>query len=89
MGFIPTASAGSAANGSEEPQRLWQRIAQALDRFVVYRSQRAVPAIVLRRSKHDLDRCRRLMLDGSIAPAAATPNRAAIHRAVQTAQTRS
>jgi hypothetical protein len=72
MGVIANNPARSAANGAAEPQTFWQRISRALDRFVVCRSQRAVPAVALRRSKHDLDRCRRLLLLGSNSPGTTT-----------------
>jgi hypothetical protein len=45
----------------------WHRLAQTLDQHFADRSVRAVPAATLRRSKHDIDRCRRLM--HKIAPA--------------------
>ena len=60
MGVIPNDGA-SAADQAGQPQTLWQKFAQALDRLVVNRSHRAVPAMALRRSKHDHDRCRRMM----------------------------
>lgn len=64
MGAIPA----SSANGSSArlPTTL-QRLARALDRLVVKRSQRAVSPIALRRSKYDFNRCRRLMLQSSTA----------------------
>ncbi len=40
---------------------LWRRLAQALDRHFADRSKRAVPAVTLRRSRYDIERCRRLM----------------------------
>lgn len=89
MGVIATDPASSAANRAGEPQTFWQRISQALDRFVVCRSQRVVPAVALRRSKYDLDRCRRLMLQGSISPVTTTINRVSSLRAGQAAQPRS
>ncbi|MGD0023308.1 MAG: hypothetical protein ABSC37_01590 [Xanthobacteraceae bacterium] len=88
MSVIPIDTAASAASGAAKPRRFWQRFAQALDRLVVYRTKRAVPEIVLRRCKHDIDRCRRLMLHGCIAPADARINRGSSRRAVQTMQTR-
>jgi hypothetical protein len=55
-----------AANRGAILQTLWQRIARGFDNFVTRRSREAVPATVLRRSRRDHDRCRRLMLRGSI-----------------------
>jgi hypothetical protein len=49
----------------------WQKLAQALDAYFVDRSRRAVPATTLRRSKHDIDRCRRLMHKNWLAPVGA------------------
>lgn len=89
MGVIAIDPASGAANRAAEPQTFWQRIVHALDRFVVCRSQRVVPAIILRRSKYDLDRCRRLMLQGSISPVTATINSVPSLRTGQTAQQKS
>lgn len=61
MDIIPADKEQNAAIGGGEPQTLWQKIAQALDRFASQRSHRIVPAMALRRSKYDHDRCRRLM----------------------------
>jgi hypothetical protein len=41
---------------------IWQTLARTLDELVVNRARRTVPEIVLRRSKQDIDRCRRLTL---------------------------
>lgn len=61
MGVVPTDPASAAASRAGQPRTFWQRFADALDRLVVKRSHRAVPAMALRRSKYDHDRCRRLM----------------------------
>lgn len=53
MGFMPPDPASDAVNGASELRTFWRRIARALDRLVVSRGRRAVPAIVLRGSKHD------------------------------------
>ena len=45
----------------------WQTLARTLDELVVNRARRTVPEIVLRRSKQDVDRCRRLMLKPRVA----------------------
>jgi hypothetical protein len=42
-------------------ESFWDRLARALDQHLADRSRREVPAATLRRSKHDIDRCRRLM----------------------------
>ena len=57
-----------AVNGAAKPASFWQRLACALDAYLVDRTKRAVPEITLRRSKHDIARCRRLMHKSSAAP---------------------
>lgn len=64
MGVIPSSTVRTATIGME-PRSFWQRIAQALDRFMAQRSQRAVPAQVLRRSRDDIKRCHRLISQAS------------------------
>jgi len=39
----------------------WQRLARALDASFANRSKRAVPVDALRRSRRDIERCRRLL----------------------------
>jgi hypothetical protein len=53
----------------------WPRLAQALDTYLVGRSRRVVPAAALRRSKHDINRCRRLMHRGAAMTALASESR--------------
>ena len=48
--------------------RFWRWLAQTLDQHFAARSKRAVPAAILRRSKHDIDRCRRLMRKNALTP---------------------
>jgi hypothetical protein len=61
-----------AVDRAANPQRLWQRLARALDAYFVDRSRRAMPAATLRRSKHKIDRCRRLMRKSAATASAAT-----------------
>jgi hypothetical protein len=61
MSVIPTHVGRAKASVGWDLQTFWRKIAHALDRLVVYRSHRFVPAAALRRSKYDHDRCRRLM----------------------------
>jgi hypothetical protein len=75
MSVLPAIERPSAVNGAAKPEGFWQRIAQALDAYFVDRSRRAVPAAALRRSKHDIDRCRRLMPKSSAIAAAASESR--------------
>jgi hypothetical protein len=44
-----------------EPASFWHRFAHALDAYFASRTQREVSEITLRRSKHEIARCRRLM----------------------------
>jgi hypothetical protein len=64
MGVIPSGAVRNAAIETQ-PQPFWQRIAQAIDRFMAQRSQRAVPVPVLRRSRDDIKRCHRLISQAS------------------------
>jgi hypothetical protein len=61
MSVIPTDVGRAKANVGWNLRTFWRKIAHALDRLVVYQSHRVIPAAALRRSKHDHDRCRRLM----------------------------
>ena len=67
MTRTPVKDGLSSANRGAISQTVWQRIARAFDNLVARRSRQAVPATVLRRSRRDHDRCRRLMLRGSIS----------------------
>lgn len=62
---------GAGAHAAKRDS-VWQRVAHALDAYLVDRSRRAMPAATLRRSKHDIDRCRRLMHRGSAMATAAS-----------------
>ena len=57
--------------GRDRPRYYWRRLANLLDAHFVERSRQAIPATVLRRSKHDIERCRRLMHKDRPAMAAA------------------
>jgi hypothetical protein len=61
MSVVPVDKPPGVASTAAERQGLWHRLAQALDRHLVDRSKRAIPATTLRRSELDIDRCRRLM----------------------------
>jgi len=65
----------AAASDLGNPRTFWKKVTQLLDQLVVNRSARAIPAVVLRRSKLDYDRCLRLMRQGSIASTASSPNK--------------
>lgn len=64
MGVIRSSTNHGAAKAGE-PRSFWRRVSQALDQLVAQRSERAVPAIMLRRSRYEIRRCRRLMLEGA------------------------
>jgi hypothetical protein len=80
MSVIPSDTVWSAAEQAAKPRSFWQRLVQAFDRLVAYRTRRTVPELELRRAEIDIDRCRHLMLHGSIAlahaPAKLDPVRA-------------
>ena len=52
---LPRAFEGVAKPG------FWQRLARALDASFANRSKRAMPIDALRRSRRDIERCRRLV----------------------------
>jgi hypothetical protein len=72
MSVIPVDEVPYAVNGAAKRDGFWQRFAERLDAYFADRSRRTVPVIALRRSKHDVDRCRRLMHRGSAMVAAAS-----------------
>ena len=55
---LELAGAGSAA---PKPESLWQRLLRAIDAYLADRTKKAIPAISLRRSRHEIARCRRLL----------------------------
>ena len=61
MSVIPVDQPPGAVSGAAKPRGFWQRLAQALDAYLVDRTKRAVSETTLRRSKHDIARFRRLM----------------------------
>ena len=64
MSVIPTDVGRTKGDAVWQFRPSWQKIAEALDRLVVDRSCRAIPATALRRAEHDRDRRRRLMRQG-------------------------
>jgi len=61
MSVVPVDEMPRSVYGAARRDGFWQRIAQAFDAYFANQTKRAVPEITLRRSKHDLARCRRLM----------------------------
>jgi hypothetical protein len=68
MSDIPADQPLADMNGAARPEDFWRRLAQTLDACFAERSKRAVPAITLRRSQHELAWCRRLMHRPNAAP---------------------
>jgi hypothetical protein len=52
---LPSTCEGAAKTG------FWQRLTRALDASFANRSKRAMPVEAFRRSRRDIERCRRLM----------------------------
>ena len=69
MRVIPADKPLGAARGGARPRSFWQRLARTLDDYLAERTKRAVPNATFRRSRHEIDRCRRLMLKGALTPA--------------------
>ena len=69
MRVIPVDKPSGAVGGSAKPRGFWQTLAQALDAYLVDRTRRAVPDVTFRRSRHEIERCRRLMFKGVFSPA--------------------
>jgi hypothetical protein len=84
MSVIPVDVPPGTTNGGVKPRGLWQRLARALDEYFVDRTKRSVPEVTLRRCKHDIDRLRRLMHKGSMAPAEANISHVSRRRVAQT-----
>jgi len=64
MSVIPTDVGSTKGDAGWQFRTSWQKISEALDRLVVDRSCRAIPATPLRRAGHDRDRRRGLMRQG-------------------------
>jgi hypothetical protein len=69
MRVVPADTVSGAAHGTARPRSFWQRLARTLDDYLAERTKRAVPDATFRRSRHEIDRCRRLMLKGALTPA--------------------
>ena len=80
MSVIPVDEPPGAAIGAAKPKGFWQRLAQAIDEYFVDRTKRAVPETTLRRSRHEINRCRQLMHRRSFAPVGAGIDLRSRHR---------
>ena len=69
MSVIPVDEPPGGTAAATKRGGFWRSLAQALDAYFVDRSRRAVSPNTLRRSKLDIDRCRRLMHKSALAPA--------------------
>jgi hypothetical protein len=75
MSVIPVDESSGTTSGAAKREGFWHRLMLALDQHFVDRAMGAVPAATLRRSKREIDQCRRL-----IRGAAAVPNSASLCR---------
>ena len=84
MSVVPVGEPSAAESNAIKREGFWNRLAQALDRHFSDRSQRAIPPIMVRRSKHDINRCRRMMRENgftrTLAPAGAGFSETSHHR---------
>jgi hypothetical protein len=87
MSVVPFGEPPAAASIATKREGFWNRLAQALDRHFSDRSKRAIPPLMVRRSKHDMDRCRRMMRENAfkrtLAPAGAGFSGTSHHRVVR------
>jgi hypothetical protein len=75
MRATPVVNEAAAADAAPKPLRFWRRLAEAFDSYLAERTKRAIPEFTLRRSKREIDRCRRLMHRNAMLPAAVNANR--------------
>ena len=61
MSVIPAHELGGAVDAAPKPESFWQKLSRAIDAYLAERTKKAIPAITLRRSRHEIERCRRLM----------------------------
>ena len=61
MSVIPADESGGAGNAAPKPKSFRQRLSRAVDAYLADRTKKAISAIALRRSRHEIMRCRRLM----------------------------
>jgi hypothetical protein len=61
MSVVPADEPSRAGNAATKPEWFWQQLSRAVDAYLAERIKKAIPAITLRRSRHELMRCRRLI----------------------------
>ena len=69
MCVIPAHELGGAADAAPKSESFWQGLSRAIDAYLAERTKKAIPAITLRRSRHEIARCRRLMRSRVAVPA--------------------
>ena len=80
MSVIPVDEPPGSAIGAAEPSGFWHRLGRAIDEYFVARTRRAIPETTLRRSRHEINRCRQLMHRSSLAPVGASIDLRSRHR---------
>ena len=75
MSVIPADKSGGAGDAAPKPESFWQRLSRAVDAYLAERTKKAIPAITLRRSRHEIMRCRRLMHRSIAVPVDTTRGR--------------
>jgi hypothetical protein len=80
MSVIPVDEPSGTVSGAAKREGFWHRLMLALDQHFVDRAMGAVPAATLRRSKRDIDHCRRLIRGGAALPSEANLCRVAPRR---------
>jgi hypothetical protein len=69
MRVISVDQSPGVVHDAARPRSFWQRLAQTLDNYLAEQTKRALPDAAFRRSRYEVDRCRRLMLKGALTPA--------------------
>lgn len=67
MSVFPADELDPTGKGAAKREDFWQRLVQAVNVYFAERAKKAIPAVTVRRSKHEIARCRRLMHGSSIA----------------------
>jgi hypothetical protein len=61
MSVIPAHELGGATDAAPKPESFWQGLSREMDAYLADRTKKVIPAITLRRSQHEIARCRRFM----------------------------
>ena len=57
MSVILADEPGRAGNAAPKPESFWQRLSRVVDAYLADRTKKAISAIALRRSRHEIMRC--------------------------------